>query len=130
MGDGKKRICLVEDNEDNRLLIRAILADRYDIHECTDGMQAVAALEGSKPDLVLLDVALPRLDGIEVLRRIRQHDLWRDVPVIALTAHAMSGDRERYLAAGFDRYISKPIVDENQLIDAIEELLRERSRRS
>jgi len=71
----------------------------------------------------LLDVSLPEMDGTEVLRRIRADAGLRDLPVIALTAHAMSGDREKYLAAGFDEYVTKPIVDETLLLDAIKRLL-------
>ena len=75
------------------------------------------------PDLVLLDISLPEMDGAEVLRNIRASDELEDLPVIALTAHAMSGDREKFLAAGFDDYITKPIVDEENLFDAIEGLI-------
>jgi CheY-like chemotaxis protein len=82
----------------------------------------IAALEGlprDKPDLVLLDVSLPEMDGTEVLRRLRVDPALSRLPVIALTAHAMAGDREKYLAAGFDDYVSKPIVDEQVLLEAI-----------
>ena len=85
-----------------------------------------AALEGlhkEKPDLVLLDVSLPEMDGTEVLHRIRADANLRELPVIALTAHAMAGDREKYLAAGFDEYVTKPIVDETLLLGAIKKLV-------
>ena len=72
---------------------------------------------------MLLDISLPGLDGIEVLRRIRANPALRPLPVIALTAHAMSGDRDKYLSAGFNDYVTKPIVDETLLIGSIERLL-------
>lgn len=118
-----KRIAVVEDNPDNRLLIRALLEDQYTLEEYEAGEPALDGLQQAPPDLVLLDISLPGLDGIEVLRRIRAHSALRSLPVIALTAHAMSGDREKYLSAGFDDYVTKPIVDEALLIAAIEGLL-------
>ena len=80
-------------------------------------------MQEQKPDLVLLDVSLPEMDGTEVLQRIRANDRLRDLPVIALTAHAMTGDREKFLTSGFDDYVTKPIVDETLLLDAIQKLL-------
>lgn len=118
-----KKIGLVEDNPDNRLLVCAILDDLYDITEYETGGTALKGLQADKPDLVLLDISLPEMDGPEVLEQIRADDNLKDLPVIALTAHAMAGDREKYLAMGFDGYIAKPIVDENDLIDAIKNLL-------
>ena len=118
-----KKIVLVEDNPDNRLLVRVILESLYEVTEYETGFTALEALHKEKPALVLLDVSLPEMDGTEVLRRIRADVGLRDLPVIALTAHAMSGDREKYLAAGFDEYVTKPIVDETLLLDAIRKLL-------
>lgn len=118
-----KKITLVEDNPDNRLLVRVILESRYEVTEYETGFAALEGLHNEKPALVLLDVSLPEMDGTEVLRRIRTDAGLRDLPVIALTAHAMSGDREKYLAAGFDEYVTKPIVDETLLLDAIKKLL-------
>jgi CheY-like chemotaxis protein len=119
-------IAVVEDNADNRLLLQALLADRYDLVEFDNGVDALAGLTASLPDLVLLDISLPGMDGNEILSRIRADDQLRPLPVIALTAHAMSGDREKYLSAGFNDYITKPIVDETILIDAIERWLAKR----
>jgi two-component system cell cycle response regulator DivK len=116
-------IAVVEDNADNRLLLRAILAERFDLVEYDNGIDALAGLGASLPDLVLLDISLPGMDGNEILSRIRADVRLRRLPVIALTAHAMSGDREKCLRAGFDDYITKPIVDETILIDAIERWL-------
>lgn len=119
----KKKIAVVEDNPDNRLLVQVILESLYDVVEYESGFAALAGLGQQKPDLVLLDVSLPEMDGTEVLRRIRADGALRALPVIALTAHAMSGDREKYLAAGFDDYVTKPIVDEAVLLGAIGQLL-------
>lgn len=116
-------IAVVEDNADNRLLLQALLGEHYDLVEFDNGADALAGLIASLPDLVLLDISLPGMDGNEILSRIRDDERLRPLPVIALTAHAMSGDREKYLSAGFNDYITKPIVDESLLIDAIERSL-------
>ena len=116
-------IAVVEDNPDNRLLLQALLGEHYDLVEFDNGADALAGLIASLPDLVLLDISLPGMDGNEILSRIRDDERLRPLPVIALTAHAMSGDREKYLSAGFNDYITKPIVDESLLIDAIERSL-------
>ena len=121
-----KRIAIVEDNPDNRLLATAILGDDYLIDEYETGIQALAGLQSNPPDLVLLDISLPEMDGKVVLSKIRQNEQIAKLPVIALTAHAMAGDREMLLAAGFDDYVEKPILDEQILIDAIENLLRQK----
>lgn len=122
-----KRIAVVEDNPDNRLLVQVILESLYQIDEYETGFAAVEGLRKLKPDLVLLDVSLPGMDGTEVVRRIRADDDLRDLPVIALTAHAMAGDREKFMAAGFDDYVTKPIIDESVLLGAIERLLKDRT---
>jgi two-component system, cell cycle response regulator DivK len=118
------KLAVVEDNADNRLLLQAILADKYDLDEYENGADALSAFSKLRPDLVLLDISLPDMDGTEILSRIRKDDRLRGLPVIALTAHAMTGDREKFLAAGFDDYITKPIVDETLLFSAIERLLK------
>jgi two-component system cell cycle response regulator DivK len=119
-------LAVVEDNADNRLLLQAILGDMYDLVEFENGADALAGFARSKPDLVLLDISLPGMDGNEILQRIRADASLKALPVIALTAHAMSGDREKFLAAGFDDYVTKPIVDENLLFDAIKRCLGKR----
>jgi len=116
-------IAVVEDNADNRLLIDAILGETYQLDEYATGTEALEMMPAHPPALVLLDVSLPGMDGLDVLARMRRDSVLCDVPVVAVTAHAMAGDRERYLAAGFDGYVPKPIVDERVLIDAIERLL-------
>jgi two-component system cell cycle response regulator DivK len=118
-----KKIAVVEDNPDNRLLVQVILEPLYEVVEYETGFAALEGLPKEKPDLVLLDISLPEMDGAEVLRRIRADAQLQTLPVIALTAHAMSGDREKYLGAGFNDYVTKPIVDETVLLDAIQRLL-------
>lgn len=119
-----KTIAVVEDNADNRLLLRAFLGDRYEITEYEDGPSALQGLAATRADLVLLDVSLPGMDGLTVLSHLRADEKLRKLRVIALTAHAMHGDRERFLKAGFDDYVSKPIIDEQVLLNAIEKLLQ------
>jgi CheY-like chemotaxis protein len=118
-----RTIAIVEDNADNRLLLQAILDGLYDLVEYENGTDALAGLAEKRPDLVLLDISLPGMDGNEILTRIRADARLRSLPVIALTAHAMSGDREKYLAAGFNDYITKPIIDESILLSAIDRWL-------
>ncbi len=118
-----KRIAVVEDNLDNRLLLQAILSDLFDLTEYEDGPTALVGISSTQPDLVLLDVSLPGMDGPEVLARLRADPLTAGIPVIALTAHAMTGDRERFLSLGFNGYVAKPIVDEEELLTAIRKLL-------
>ena len=118
-----KKIAVIEDNPDNRLLVQAILEDHYEISEYETGTEAVAGLGEDLPDLILLDISLPEMDGTEVLAWIREQDALKETPVIALTAHAMAGDREKYLRAGFNDYVTKPIVDESVLTEAIERWL-------
>jgi len=117
------KIAVVEDNPDNRLLVQAILEDDYEVSEYETGQEALDGLEADAPDLVLLDISLPEMDGTEVLEWIRANERLKDVPVIALTAHAMAGDREKYLQAGFNDYVTKPIVDEDVLLQAIDHWL-------
>jgi len=118
-----KQIAVVEDNPDNRLLVQVILEPLYQVTDYENGVAALDGMRQHKPDLVLLDVSLPGMDGTEVLARIRTDAGLRALPVIALTAHAMAGDRQKFLAAGFDDYVTKPIVDETLLLGAIEKLL-------
>jgi CheY-like chemotaxis protein len=114
-----KNIALVEDNPDNRMLVQALLDGEYCVTEYPDGPEALDGMRRMHPDLVLLDISLPGLDGVEVLRILRGDEALRALPVIALTAHAMSGDRDRFLDAGFDDYVTKPIIDEELLLGAI-----------
>lgn len=114
-----KRIAVVEDNPDNRLLVSVLLEELYEITEYERGDEALAGLRADRPDVVLLDISLPEMDGSEVLAHIRADPGLASLKVIALTAHAAAADRERFLAEGFDDYVTKPITDENILLGAI-----------
>ncbi len=120
----KTTLAMIEDNPDNRLLIRALLEERYLIQEYEDGVKALEAMPLNLPDVLLMDISLPILSGVEVLQKMRQHPDLKNIPVIALTAHAMSGDREKYLSYGFDAYLAKPIWDDQVLCQAIESVLK------
>jgi CheY-like chemotaxis protein len=117
------KIAIVEDNPDNRLLISALLEDLYEVVEYEDGGAALAGIARDHPDLVLLDISLPGLDGTQVLAKLKADPATARLPVVALTAYAMAGDRELLLDKGFDGYVSKPIVDESELVDTIARLL-------
>ena len=104
------KILLVEDNDMNRdMLSRRLLRKGYEVVMALDGQQAVAMAAAEKPDLILMDMSLPVLDGWEATRQIKAAAETREIPVIALTAHAMSGDREKALESGCDDYDTKPI---------------------
>jgi two-component system cell cycle response regulator DivK len=104
------QVLVIEDNERNMKLFRDVLqASGYRTLEATTGERAVELALEHRPDLVLMDIQLPDIDGVEALDRLRADDKFASVPVLALTAQAMEGDRERFLAAGFDGYLSKPV---------------------
>jgi two-component system, cell cycle response regulator DivK len=116
-----ERVLIVEDNEKNMKLVRDVLqATGYSTLEATTGEEAVELALSQAPALVLMDVQLPGIDGVEALERLRQNERTASIPVLALTAQAMSGDRERFLEAGFDGYLAKP-VDVGELIEAVRE---------
>ncbi len=117
------KILLVEDNEDNRdMLARRLQRKGYTVVVAVDGLQGVELAAGEQPDLVLMDMSLPVLDGWEATRRLKAAPGSQSVPVIALTAHAMTGDREKAIAAGCDDYDIKPI-EMDRLLAKIEALL-------
>jgi CheY-like chemotaxis protein len=117
------KILLVEDNEMNRdMLSRRLQRKGYEIVMATDGQQAVAMAASESPALILMDMSLPIFDGWEATRRIKAADETRKIPVIALTAHAMAGDREKSLEAGCDDYDTKPI-ELSRLLEKMETLL-------
>ncbi len=117
------KLLLVEDNEVNRdMLSRRLIRRGFEIEIAIDGEQGVALAQSLKPDLVLMDMSLPIIDGWEATRRLKASEQTRQIPVIALTAHAMTGDRERCLAAGCDEYDTKPI-EFSRLLTKIQALL-------
>jgi two-component system, cell cycle response regulator DivK len=110
MGVMMAKVLLVEDNEMNRdMLSRRLMRKGYAVIMAVDGAEAVAMAESERPDLILMDMSLPVIDGWEATRRIKATDATHGIPVIALTAHAMAGDREKALEAGCDDYDTKPI---------------------
>jgi len=105
------KIAIVDDAKDNREFLQYLLSQEYDVRSYENGDEALRHFAEIIPDLVILDIWLHGMGGVEVLKQVRRSETLRNVPVIALTADAMTGDREKYLAAGFDGYVSKPIVD-------------------
>jgi two-component system cell cycle response regulator DivK len=117
------KILVVEDNEMNRdMLSRRLMRKGYEVIIALDGEEGVAKAQSDAPDLILMDMSLPVLDGWEATRRLKADPETQAIPIIALTAHAMAGDREQALAAGCDDYDSKPI-EFRRLLDKIEFLL-------
>lgn len=104
------RILVVEDNQDNMTLIVDVLMSlEYDVLQATDGERGVSLATSETPDLILMDLSLPRMDGWTAAQSIKANEKLQHIPIIALTAHAMMGDRERALEAGCDDYLTKPI---------------------
>jgi len=119
-----RKILVVEDNQDNReMVVKVLKFNGYGVIEAVDGEEAIEKAKTQAPALILLDIYLPKMDGYEVAKRLKGDTGLKDIPVIALTAHAMKGNREQALAAGFDGYISKPI-DIRELPKQIEQFLR------
>jgi len=118
------RVLYVEDNEDNVYLLkmRLELIEGYDIAVAKDGGEAIDRVNSDPPDLILMDLNLPGIDGWEATRRLKADAKTKAIPVIALTAHAMAGDREKALAAGCEDFDTKPI-DFDRLLDKMKRLL-------
>jgi len=113
-----KRITVIEDNADNRLLVEALLDDQYELTEYENGADALEAMPACPPDLVLLDISLPEMDGVEVLQRMRADARLASVPAIALTAHSREEERRKAISAGFDAVVAKPI-ETGELLETI-----------
>jgi two-component system cell cycle response regulator DivK len=104
-----RRILVVEDHEDNRRILRDLLTSAgYELLEAVTGEDGVALAERERPDLILMDIQLPGLDGYEATRRIKANPALRAIPIIAVTSYALSGDDQKALAAGCDSYVTKP----------------------
>jgi len=121
-----KKILIVEDNLDNISVLEAFLEDDFELIEANDGETGLLMAIEHEPDLILLDISLPKMDGTEVITKIREHEKINNIPAIALTAHAMIGDREKFIAFGFNDYMSKPIVDDEVLIKMMNDLMGEK----
>lgn len=118
-----ERILLTEDNQDNADLVCALLEDSYEIKVAATATEALDYLEAlpddEYPSLFLLDISLPGMDGIELLRRLRADARFKSIPAVAVTAHAMKDDRNRLLAVGFEDYLSKPL-DGDELVESVQ----------
>jgi len=118
-----QRILIVEDSPAHMALVCQLLEGHYEIESATNGQEGVELALRTLPDLILMDLTMPKLDGWGAVVRLRANALTRDVPVVALTAHALAGDAERALRVGFDAHLTKPI-DEDELLRVIGALLR------
>jgi two-component system cell cycle response regulator DivK len=120
------KILIAEDNAVNRELLRELLEVRgYTVVEACDGEEALRMIEQTQPDLLLLDIGMPVLDGFGVMRKIREYPRFASLPVVAVTAYAMQGDREKILYSQFDGYLSKP-VNSRSLAEELDRLLIKR----
>ena len=122
-----KKLLIVEDVPLNRDLLSQLLEDDYELAVAENGAEGVALAAQERPDLILMDISLPVLDGYEATRQIKADPQLRHIPVVALTAHAMAGDAERAYAAGCDAYLTKPL-DEDALFDTLARFLGEEER--
>jgi two-component system, cell cycle response regulator DivK len=121
-----KKILIVEDVEFTRDLIVQLLEDTYDVLTAADGAEGLRLAARERPNLILMDLSLPVIDGWEATRRLTANAALHDIPIIALSAHAMMGDREKALQSGCDEYLSKPL-DENLLFAKLARLLEQMS---
>lgn len=120
---GETRVLLVEDNDMNmEMLSRSLKRKKFSVLEAVDGQQGVDMAKSELPDIILMDIGLPVFDGLEATRKIKGNDATRHIPIIALTAHAMSGDQQEALEAGCDDYDTKPI-DLDRLLEKMKKLL-------
>ena len=121
-----KTILIAEDNPTNRELLRELLEIRgYSVTEASNGEEALAMVERTSPDMMLLDIGMPGLDGFAVVRSLRENPRFSSLPIVAVTAYAMQGDRDKIMNSGFDGYLSKPVS--SQLLT--QEIERLKSRR-
>lgn len=119
----EKRVLLVEDNDDNRTIYATILMHRgYAVVEAPNGLEGVQQAQAHHPDLIIMDISLPIMDGLEATRRIRSNPRTSDIPVLAVTAHARDSDRENALRAGCNDYLAKP-VEPRRLVEQVERII-------
>jgi CheY-like chemotaxis protein len=117
-----KKVLVVEDVDMNRELMVQLLEDKYQVIEAVNGQEGVELAEQERPDLILMDLSLPVMNGWEATRRLKANPDLRSIPVIALTAHAMKGDKETAIVAGCDDYLVKPL-DEDELMETMAKFL-------
>lgn len=121
--DAKKTVLLVEDNEDNLVVYRTILEHvGYRVIEARDGEEGVAAARRHRPDIVLMDISIPKIDGWEATQRLKADEDTRAIPIIALTAHALEEDRQKAKDAGCDGYLAKP-VEPRRVVQEVEKFV-------
>jgi CheY-like chemotaxis protein len=118
----RQKILVVDDTEWNRDLVVQLLEDDYTVLQAIDGAEAVRKTEADRPDLILMDLGMPVMDGWEATRKIKANDALKHIPIIAVTSHAMVGDEIEARKAGCDDYLPKPI-DENELLNKIKRFL-------
>lgn len=119
-----KKILVVDDNNDSRELVIKVLKNQgYEMIEAVDGEEALQKAISEKPDLILMDISIPKIDGYEVTKKLKSLEEFKNIPVVALTAHAMKGDRIKALEAGCEGYIPKPI-NVRELPDQVKSYLR------
>jgi CheY-like chemotaxis protein len=123
-----KKILIVEDVEFNRDLVVQLLEDDYEILTAADGEEGLRLAERERPDLILMDLSLPVIDGWEATRRLKASEVLKNIPIIALSAHAMKGDEQKARECGCDDYLTKPL-DEDLLFERLTKFLRERPSR-
>lgn len=123
---GLQSIYLVEDNKDNADLFIELLGEFFDIRWFDTGMDLLQFLGDNpreKPNLFVLDISLPGIDGVSLMKRLRSDYHYQEIPILALTAHAMADDKQRLIQAGFDWYLSKPILSEEELFHVVDGLM-------
>lgn len=119
-----KKVLIVEDNVDNREVIRTVLTHHgYEVIEAVDGVEGIDKAGQEKPDIILMDLSLPKMDGWEATRRLKADDELKNIPVIAITAHAMSGDEEKALKQGCNGYLAKPCTPKS-VIDIVKKFIK------
>ena len=130
MADNGKTVLIVEDNEDNRIVYSTILRHHgFRVSEALDGEEGIAKARHELPDVILMDISIPLIDGWEVTQTLKREPATSGIPVIALTAHAMPGDRERALKVGCDGYLAKP-CEPRAVLAEVNRLLAERAARA
>lgn len=121
--DQKKTVLLVEDNEDNLVVYRTILEHvGYHVLEARDGEEGIKSATENHPDLILMDISIPKIDGWEATRRLKADDSTREIPIVALTAHALEEDRERAINAGCNGYLAKP-VEPRRVVEEVQRFI-------
>ena len=118
-----KKILIIEDVEDNRDLLIQLLEDEYEMLQAQDAKVGIFLAKKHQPNLILMDVSLPEIDGLKATKILRQDEATKDIPIVAVTGNAMVGDREKAMNSGCDEYVTKPI-DISSIFDVVEKFIR------